>query len=88
MWGVNPQQLAIAGADFKEAQVVAPAAVKSAPNVDIPAESVYHIVLSVTDDGSPALTSYRRVLLTVPTEGTPSGNSIGCGPLQKTSAPE
>jgi len=86
--GVNPQQLAIAGADFKEAQVVAPAAVKSAPNVDIPAESVYHIVLSVTDDGSPALTSYRRVLLTVPTEGTPSGNSIGCGPLQKTSAPE
>ena len=57
---------------------MAPTAVKPVPNVDIPAESIYHVVLSVTDDGSPPLTSYRRVVLNIPTEGTPQGNSMGC----------
>jgi len=76
--GVNPQQLAITGADSMQAQVVAPTAVKPAPNVDIPLDRVYHVVLSVTDDGSPALTSYRRVVLTIPAAGTPQGNGLGC----------
>jgi hypothetical protein len=32
-----------------------------------PAEGVAHLILAVTDDGSPNLTSYRRVILTVQT---------------------
>jgi hypothetical protein len=76
--GVNPQALAISGADSREAFVVAPVAQKPAPNVAIPPEALYHIVLSVTDDGSPPLTRYRRVLLQVPTAGTPAGDELGC----------
>jgi len=34
--------------------------------VDLPAENRYHIVLSVTDEGTPPLTRYRRAILTIP----------------------
>jgi hypothetical protein len=33
-----------------------------------PAEGVAHLILAVTDDGSPNLTSYRRVILIVHAE--------------------
>jgi len=67
--GVNPQEVAISGADSREATVVPPLTVKPAPNVDLPSEAIYHIVLSVTDEGSPPLTRYRRVIVKVPTAG-------------------
>lgn len=63
---LNPQDLAIEGANTTEATVVAPPARKPAPNVDMPAENRYHVVLSVTDEGTPSLTRYRRAILTVP----------------------
>lgn len=65
---LNPQALVINGATSSEATVVAPATVKPAPNVALPAEARYHIILSVTDDGKPPLTRYRRAILTVPTK--------------------
>jgi hypothetical protein len=65
--GVNPQEIAINGSDSQEAEVTAPITAKPAPNVDIPSEVTYHILLSVTDEGSPPLTRYRRILLRVPT---------------------
>jgi len=34
-------------------------------------EGVVHIILQVTDDGTPPLTSYRRVILHVPAEARP-----------------
>jgi hypothetical protein len=76
--GVNPQAIAISGADSLDATVVAPMTARPAPNVDIPSEVVYHIVLSVTDEGSPSLTRYRRVLLKVPTAGTAAADALGC----------
>jgi hypothetical protein len=76
--GVNPQELTLAGEDSKEAKVAIPATLKPAPNVDTPPEVLYHIVLSVTDDGSPPLTRYRRVLVTVPTAGTADAGKSGC----------
>jgi hypothetical protein len=76
--GVNPQELAISGEGSKEAKVVVPVTRKPAPNVATPSEVTYHIVLSVTDDGVPPLTRYRRVLLNVPTAGTPAARQVGC----------
>jgi hypothetical protein len=76
--GLPSRPLTITGADAVEATVMAPVTEKPAPNVDLPAEMLYHVVLSVTDDGSPPLTRYRRVLLKVPTAGTPAGNALGC----------
>jgi hypothetical protein len=35
------------------------------PDAKCPAEGVAHIIVSVTDDGSPSLTSYRRIVLHV-----------------------
>jgi hypothetical protein len=35
------------------------------PNAKCPAEGVAHIIVSVTDNGSPSLTSYRRIVLHV-----------------------
>jgi hypothetical protein len=32
------------------------------PNAKCPAEGVAHIILSVVDNGSPSLTSYRRIV--------------------------
>jgi hypothetical protein len=76
--GVNPQELSITGVDSRDAVVVAPVAVKPAPNVDVPPEILYHVIVSVTDEGSPALTRYRRVLLKVPTAGTREAEQLGC----------
>jgi hypothetical protein len=67
--GVNPQEISITDANKRDAVVIAPVTVKPAPNVDVPPEVLYHIILSVTDDGSPPLTRYRRVLLKVPAAG-------------------
>jgi hypothetical protein len=75
---LNPQEVAINDASSVEATVVAPATRKPAPNVDLPSEATYHIILSVTDDGSPALTRYRRVILKVPTAGTAAAGALGC----------
>ena len=61
-----------------EAKVVIPTTREPAPNVDTPIEVLYHVVLSVTDEGSPPLTRYRRVVLTVPTAGTPDAHKLGC----------
>jgi hypothetical protein len=63
---LNPQDLAIEGASSAEATVVAPPVRKPTFNVDLPSENRYHIVLSVTDEGTPPLTRYRRAILTVP----------------------
>jgi hypothetical protein len=35
------------------------------PLVQCPANGVAHIILSVTDNSSPSLTSYRRIVLDV-----------------------
>jgi hypothetical protein len=64
---LNPQELAINGASTTEATVVAPVNRKPSFNVELPSEVRYHIILSVTDDGSPPLTRYRRVILTIRT---------------------
>lgn len=78
--GLNPQQLDISMTGPDEATIVAPVTVKPAPNVDIHPMAIYHVVLSVTDDGQPPLTSYRRVLLTVPTVGTAASDRLHCQP--------
>jgi hypothetical protein len=75
---LSPQDLRIDGADSAEAVIVAPPARKPAPNVDLPAETRYHIILSVTDEGAIPLTRYRRAILTIPTAGTAAGDALGC----------
>ena len=70
---LNPQQVSIAGAETSEVEVIAPQAVKPAPNVDIPKQNVFHIILEAKDDGTPPLTSYRRAVITVPTADSPAG---------------
>jgi hypothetical protein len=54
--GRQTPSFVIAGADTPAAQFVAPA---------VDAATVLHVILEVTDDGSPALTSYRRALVTI-----------------------
>ena len=58
-------QLTITGADTADAKVTAPPIKSLVPNVEVPRETIYHVVLSVTDKGSPPLTRYRRVLIEV-----------------------
>lgn len=76
--GVNPQAVSISSASSSDATVIAPVTARPAPNVDIPSEVSYHIVLTVTDSGSPSLTRYRRAMVTVPTPGTPAAEKLGC----------
>lgn len=76
--GVNPQEVTLSGADTKDAQLLIPTTLKPAPNVETPPEVLYHIVLSVTDEGTPPLTRYRRVLVNVPTKGTAAARQLGC----------
>jgi hypothetical protein len=64
---LNPPILEISGADTEEATVVAPQATRPAPNVAVPERCEYHVILEVTDDGSPPLKSYRRAVVVVPT---------------------
>jgi hypothetical protein len=63
----NLAAVAIAGADTPKA-VVTPTAVyrpKWLPNAPCSGSGTAHIILAVTDDGSPSLTSYRRIILNV-----------------------
>ena len=78
--GVNPQELTLSGENSQDAEVLVPTTRKPAPNVETPPETLYHIVLSVTDEGTPPLTRYRRVLLNVPTAGTSAARDLGCEP--------
>lgn len=58
--------LKIDGADTPEASFSAPAFKVNAENVPIPKEPVaYHVILEVTDSGTPALTSYRRAVIAI-----------------------
>jgi hypothetical protein len=65
--GAHLAAVTVAGADTPKATVTATAAARPdwlggvRPN----ATGVAHVILAVTDDGSPPLTSYRRVILTV-----------------------
>ena len=66
--------VAVAGADAPKATVTPTAAARpgwrGGPRAT--ATGVAHVILAVTDDGSPPLTSYRRVILTV-RPGPPAG---------------
>jgi len=58
----------ISGADTPKAVVTATATCRPGwlnRGAGCPADGIAHIILAVTDDGSPKLTSYRRVVLTV-----------------------
>jgi hypothetical protein len=57
----------IAGADTARATVTPTETCRPVwmPWRDPCAEGVAHVILAVTDDGKPALTSYRRVILSV-----------------------
>jgi hypothetical protein len=60
------RKLDIAGANAAQASFVAPAFSANAANVPKPATPLgYHLILEVTDSGVPALTSYRRAIITV-----------------------
>jgi len=59
-------QLKIEGADAARATVTPAAAVRGMfGGPPRPGTGIAHVILAVTDSGSPALTSYRRVILTV-----------------------
>lgn len=75
--GVNPREIAI-DARGDAAEVRVPVTDRPAPNVAIPDQVSFHVVLQVTDDGDPVLTSYRRAIIRVPTAGTPAGDALGC----------
>ena len=65
--GVNLAAVTISGADGPRAAVTPTAACRPdwlRTNRPCPS-GVAHVILAVTDDGSPALTSYRRVILNV-----------------------
>ncbi len=58
----------ISGADTAKAVVTPTATCRPAwlnRSAGCPPEGIAHIILAATDDGSPKLTSYRRVVLTV-----------------------
>jgi hypothetical protein len=57
----------ITGADAPRATVTATAACRAVwmPRRAACAEGLAHVILAVTDEGTPALTSYRRVILRV-----------------------
>lgn len=64
----SPAAISISGADTAQAVVMATGTCRAAwlnLGTKCPAEGVAHIILAATDDGSPRLTSYRRVVLTV-----------------------
>jgi hypothetical protein len=75
--GVNPREIAI-DARGTVAEVRVPVTDRPAPNVAVPDEVQFHVILQLTDDGDPALTSYRRAIIRVPTAGTPAGDALGC----------
>jgi hypothetical protein len=66
--GASLAAVSISGADTDKA-IVTPTATCRAAWLDLkkscPPDGVAHIILAVSDNGSPRLTSYRRVVLTV-----------------------
>ena len=66
--GANLAAVTVAGADTAKAMVT-PTAVCRAPwlpaNAHCAGSGTAHIILAVTDDGTPRLTSYRRIILQV-----------------------
>jgi hypothetical protein len=84
--GVNPREIAI-DARGAAAEVRLPVTDRPAPNVAVPDEVSFHVILQVTDDGDPALTSYRRAIIRVPTAGTSAGDALGCGRRAPSASP-
>jgi hypothetical protein len=79
--GTHAAEVVIVGDDGRVATVTAKSACRptwpSIPGMETPctAAGVAHIILAVTDNGSPPLTSYRRIILTV----NPTPRSLGPG---------
>jgi hypothetical protein len=66
--GGNLSAISMTGGDTPKATITATAVCREAwlPNlVKCSGDGTAHIILAVTDDGSPQLTSYRRIILTV-----------------------
>jgi hypothetical protein len=84
--GVNPREITIS-ARGTAAEVRVPVTERPAPNVAIPDQVSFHVILQVTDDGDPFLTSYRRAIIRVPTAGTPAGDALGCARRAAAAAP-
>ncbi len=64
----NLAAITITGADTPKATVTATATCRPrwiAGRACPPSPGIAHVILAVTDDGSPSLTSYRRIVLTV-----------------------
>jgi hypothetical protein len=66
--GTNLAAISISGADTSKAIVTAtsPCRPQWFPNMPCSGPGTAHVILAVTDDGSPPLTSYRRIVLKVP----------------------
>lgn len=75
--GVNPRGITMTASGIATA-VRVPVTDRPAPNVAIPDQVSFHVILRVTDNGQPALTSYRRAIIRVPTAGTRAGDALGC----------
>ena len=66
--GTNPAAVTINGANTSKATITATSACREPwlPGlIKCPGQGSAHIILAVTDDGSPQLTSYRRIILNV-----------------------
>jgi hypothetical protein len=72
--GTYPSAVSLSGATARDASFVA-------PSVEAPA--TLHIILAVTDDGSPSLTSYRRVVVTISPDEMPVAGLIGYWPMDE-----
>jgi len=69
--GTHGAEVSIAGADQPQAKVTVQSACRPgwlSGLIPCRGEGVVHIIFEVTDDGTPPLTSYRRILLHVPAE--------------------
>lgn len=65
-------EVTIAGADGPRATLTAPAVCRRAvPFMEVPCKAgEAHVILEVSDDGTPALTAYRRVILKIAAAGS------------------
>lgn len=63
--GVRVPPLEMSEGDGLELSFKVPMYKMSNTNVPVPAAVAYHIILEVTDSGAPALTSYRRAVVTI-----------------------
>ena len=61
-------QVVLAGANTRSTSFEVPANSVVPPNA-VPGQTI-HLILEVTDDGTPALTSYQRVIVTVSARST------------------